>query len=492
MSSLVFLPAYQLARMIREREVSAVEVVNAYLAQIAKHNPKLNAICTLDEDNARAKAKQADEALARGENWGILHGVPTTIKDTLSTAGLRTTAGYAPLKNYIPPEDATTVARLRAAGAIVIGKTNPAKLAGDYQNTNDLFARANNPWNVDYTPGGSSGGSAVAIAAGLSPLDLCSDFGGSIRQPCHFCGVFGLKPTERRISTAGHIPELPGMPRHIRQMLTIGLLARSVEDLQRCFCLISGADPRQPEIPPIGLDTPIDKSLQNLRIAWTDEFAAFSVAQSIKTALQAVVNKLADAGLQIEQWVAKFDFVAAWQTYYTVACYNLLYSQPRDLHSVAESVAFLFREGTQGNPALRAQSNVPGIVLPLFLNSTLKGYFEALTERDCYIAQMDKELEQWDVWLCPVAMTPAFTHRLQGKAVEIDGVKVPYQMASGAYTVPFNLTGHPVVVIPIGQTQNGLPIGMQIVGKRWHEMELLAIAQKLDKAIDGFRHPSGY
>lgn len=216
------------------------------------------------------------------------------------------------------------------------------------------------------------------------------------------------------------------------------------------------------------------------------------MAQSIKTVLQAVAKKLADAGLQVEQWIAKFDFVAAWQTYYTVACYNLLYSQPRDLHSVAESVAFLFREGTQGNPALRAQSNVPGIVLPLFLNATLKGYFEALTERDRYIAQMDKELEQWDVWLCPVAMTPAFTHRLQGEAVEIDGVKVPYQMASGAYTVPFNLTGHPVVVIPIGQTQNGLPIGMQIVGKRWHEMELLTIAQKLDKAIGAFRHPSDY
>jgi len=182
MSNLVFLPAHELAQMIRDREVSAVEVLETYLAQIASHNKKLNAICTLDEDNACARAKLADEALARGENWGALHGVPVTIKDIFETAGLRTTAGYIPLKDYVPQQDATVVARLRAAGAIILGKTNMAELAGDFQSTNSLFPRVNNPWNLDCTPGGSSGGSAAAVAAGLSSLDIGNDIAGSVRQ----------------------------------------------------------------------------------------------------------------------------------------------------------------------------------------------------------------------------------------------------------------------------------------------------------------------
>jgi len=266
MSDLVFTPAHQLAGMIRDRTVSAVEVLEAHLRQISKHNAKLNAICTLDEERARQRAKRADQALARGENWGVLHGVPITIKDIFETSGLRTTAGSKLLKDYIPQQDATVVQRLLTAGAIILGKTNLAHLAGDYQSTNDLFPQVNNPWNLNYTPGGSSGGSAAAVAAGLSPLDLGNDFGGSIRQPAHFCGVFGLKPTDRRVPTTGIIPEVPGMPKCIRQMMTVGCLARSVEDLRLCFSLIAGADPQQPDIPPVPLDTPSDRRKQDYRL----------------------------------------------------------------------------------------------------------------------------------------------------------------------------------------------------------------------------------
>lgn len=205
MNDLTFASAHQLAQMIRDRQVSAVEVIDAHLAKISRHNAQLNAICTLDAENARTRAQEADLALDRGENWGVLHGVPVTIKDIFETAGLRTTAGYIPLKDYIPQQDATIVARLRSAGAIILGKTNMAELAGDFQSTNSLFPRVNNPWHLDYTAGGSSGGSAAAIAAGFSALDLGNDFSGSIRQPAHFCGVYGLKPTDRRISTAGAI-----------------------------------------------------------------------------------------------------------------------------------------------------------------------------------------------------------------------------------------------------------------------------------------------
>lgn len=166
-----------------------------------------------------------------------------------------------PLKDYIPQQDATVVARLRAAGAVIVGKTNLAELAGDYQSTNSLFPRVTNPWHLDYTPGGSSGGSAAAVAAGLSPLDLGNDIAGSVRQPAHFCGVYGLKPTDRRISTAGQIPEVPGMPLCIRQMMTVGCFARALEDIRLCFSLIAGADVRRPDVPPIPLDTPSNQSI---------------------------------------------------------------------------------------------------------------------------------------------------------------------------------------------------------------------------------------
>jgi amidase len=492
MTNLTFAPAHQLAQMIRDRQVSAVEVLDAHLAQIAKHNSNLNAICTLDEDNARSKAKQADEALLRGENWGVLHGVPITIKDLFETSGLRTTAGSTSLKDYIPQHDATAVSRLRSAGAILLGKTNVGDLAGGYQGLNDVFPRVNNPWNLDYTPGGTSSGGAAAIAAGCSPLDLCSDIGGSIRQPAHFCGIYGFKPTDRRVPTTGHIPEVPGAPRGLRQMLTVGGLARSIEDLSLCLQLIAGADPVQPDIPPVLLDRPTSQSLQTRRIAWSEEWSPYPVSTEIKLALQSTATKLTLAGISLEKYVPDFDFPALWQTYYKLAAYNLIYSQSLTAADVWKNLAFLFRDGTQGDRNFRKLGSIPGIGLPISLNPTLKGYFETLTERDRLIAKMDEALTQWDAWLYPVAMTSAFTHRESGTAIRVDDRSVPYSMASGAYVVPFNLTGHPVVVIPIGQTQNGLPIGMQIVGKRWQDMELLAIAQEIDQVVGGFQRPPGY
>ncbi len=492
MHNLVFLSASQLAQKIRDREVSAVEVLNAHIAQIAKHNSSLNAICTLDADNARARAKQADAALASGENWGALHGVPVTIKDIFETAGLRTTAGYIPLKDYIPQQDATVVARLKAAGAVILGKTNMAELAGDYQSTNSLFPQANNPWNLGYTPGGSSGGSAAAVAAGLSPLDLGNDIAGSVRQPAHFCGVYGLKPTDRRISTAGMIPEVPGMPLCLRQMLTVGCFARSLADIQLCFSLIAGADLRRPAVPPVPLDTPSGKSLQDLKIAWIDEWAEVPISSEMRSAMSAIAQKLSAEGVQIERWRPQnFDLSAILYLYMQIAAYTNIYAQPKDRYIVQRSLKLIWRTATQGDKKLRQLGNFRR-VLPEMLNPSLKGYFEALTKRDRFTAQIDRALEPWDVWLCPVAATPAFAHCPAWSAIDIDGKSYPHAVANGAYTMPFNLSGHPAVVIPIGQTQNGLPIGMQIVGKRWREMELLAIAQEIDKAIGAFKHPPGY
>lgn len=492
MTNLTFASAHQLARMIRDREVSAVEVLDAYLDQVSKHNSKLNAICTLDEENARTKAKQSDEALAKGENWGALHGVPVTIKDIFETSGLRTTAGYIPLKDYVPQQDATVVARLRAAGAVILGKTNMAELAEDFQSTNSLFPRVNNPWNLDYTAGGSSGGSAAAVAAGLSPLDIGNDFAGSVRQPAHFCGVYGLKPTDRRISTAGTIPEVPGMSYCLRQMMTVGCFARSLTDIRLCFSLIAGADLRRPDIPPVSLDTPSGKSLHELKIAWIDEWTEVPVDSEIRAAMQAIVQKLAQTGTRIERWLPKdFDLLTVWNLYGRMAAYVTNYDQPKDLYNVRRHLTILFRTATQGDKKLRELGNFSRF-LPEFFNPSLRGYFETLTKRDRFTAQIDEALDPWDVWLMPVAATPAFTHRPAWSAIDIAGNSYPHVVANGAYTIPFNLSGHPAVVIPMGQTQEGLPIGLQIVGKRWREMELLAIAQEIDSVVGNFQHPRGY
>lgn len=209
-------------------------------------------------------------------------------------------------------------------------------------------------------------------------------------------------------------------------------------------------------------------------------------------ALQAIAHTLTQAGAQIECWLPKgFDISSIFNLYGRMAAYLNIYAQPKDRHNLRRGLELIFRTATQGDKSLRKLGNFSSL-LPELLNPSLKGYFEALTERDRFTAQVDEALEPWDVWLTPVAATPAFTHRPAWSAVDVDGRSYPHEVANGAYTMPLNLSGHPAVVIPIGQTQKGLPIGLQIVGKRWREMELLAIAQEINKVVGHFQHPVGY
>lgn len=486
---IVFATATQLAQMIRDKEVSAVEVLDAYLKQIDKYNGSINAIATLNTERARNRAIEADEALANGENWGALHGVPVTIKDTLETAGLLTTAGYPPLKNYIPSEDATTVARLKAAGAIILGKSNPAKLAGDYQTNNPLFGQTNNPWNLERTVGGSSGGSASAIAAGFSPLDLGSDVAGSIRLPAHYCGVYGLMPTDRRVPTTGHIPPLPGQSQFIRHMLRIGAFARSVADLQLCLALIAGADIKQPEIPPVTEKEPTEKQLKELKIAWTYGVDFLPVSKDTRYGMQTAINRISDAGCYLEQCnPTDLDWEEALALYSAFAGYELFVSASQSgifsaiwMGITTELTARMQTAFKSGTP-LAKKGN-------LAFPPSMAKYKTILTQRDRIMTQMDRFMTQWDVWICPVSISPAFSHCDFGKPIEVDGVKFPYLLACGGYTMPLNLTGSPVVVIPIGQSKAGLPIGVQIVGKRWRDKELLAIAKEISSVIANEQHP---
>ncbi|MBD1848299.1 amidase [Cyanobacteria bacterium FACHB-63] len=273
-----------------------------------------------------------------------------------------------------------------------------------------------------------------------------------------------------------------------------------MEDLRLCFSLIAGADPRRPDVPPIPLDHPSGKLLSDLKVAWTEQWIEVPVASEIRTAMQKVSAALAQTGAQIQHWLPNsFNLSEILNLYTRMAAYINLYAQPVDRYNLQRSATQIFRTATQGDKALRKLGGFSR-VLPELLNPSLKGYFEALTERDRFIAQLDTELASWDVWLTPVAATPAFTHCPAWSEIDVDSKPYPHAVANGAYTMPFNLSGHPAIVIPIGQTTSGLPIGMQIVGKRWKEMELLArcfvdtarVAQQLDAVIGGFRSPPGY
>jgi amidase len=480
---LVFAPAHELAATIHARRVSAVEVLDAHLAQIALANPALNAIVTLDEEGARKRAREADAALARGEVWGPLHGVPVTIKDSFATAGLRTTSGYPPLTDYIPVEDATVVARLKAAGAIVLGKTNLPLLVHGFQSDNPVFGRTNNPWDLTRTPGGSTGGGAAALAAGLSPLEIGSDYGGSVRIPAHYCGLFSIKPTERRVPLTGHIPELPGKPRSVRHVATPGPLARSLEDLVIALQVIAGPDPAQPEIPPVPLTPVPQPSLTSLRVAWSDDFGGLPITRDTRAALHGLALRLEERGCTVERRMPNgFDFPGIWETYGELRQCEIGSAMSAELE--AECAANFGVSATSEDPEMRGMGRR--------LNATLKQYTETLTKRDAAIATLERFFETRDVFVCPVTVGPAFPHCPPGTPIAVDEQRVTYRIGGTGYTSAFNLTGNPSVVIPLARSQEGLPIGVQLVGPRWSEMKLLAIAELFVELTGPFQRPPGY
>src|SRR5256885_3731276 len=287
----VFSSTTELAGVIRAGDLSAREVLNAHLTQIASHNSALNAVITLDVERASERAREADDALTRGEIWGPLHGVPFTLKDAHATAGMRTTTGFPPLANYVPQEDGTVAARLRAAGGILIGKTNVPLMLADFQTSNPIFGRTNNPWDTARTAGGSSGGAAAALASGMTPFEIGTDLSASIRLPAHFCGVFGLKPTERRVPLTGLVPGLPG-PRPLRIMSSIGPMARSVEDLALLYAIIAGPDGYDTEVPPVSVEEPAGIDLRDMRIAVAPGFPSIPVAAEIRAAVLQLAQRI--------------------------------------------------------------------------------------------------------------------------------------------------------------------------------------------------------
>jgi len=495
-NDLVFLPAHQLAGMIREGKVTSSEVVEAYLAQIEKHNKRLNAIVTLDAEGARRQAREADEAQRRGEIRGPLHGVPVTIKDNIAVAGMKTTSGVPALADYVPDADAPVVDRLRKAGAIIMGKTNLPVLAMDVQTNNPVFGRTQNPWDLSRTPGGSSGGAAAAIAGGLSALEIGNDLGGSIRIPSHFCGVYGLKPTEYVVPRVGMNPGFPpsDIPKtdfnSFRYLVHQGPIARSVEDLKLALTIIAGPHPDEVDVPYVNLSPPPKKELKDLRIAVSDNFGGITASVDTREAMKNLSNRLAAQGCRIENLNPPgFDYALIRQAF----------SRMLDLQ-MGPNIPWYGRVFQYVFGWSRRQASGSDMVIP----QTYEKFLQSLTLKEELTSKMEKFLLPYDAFICPVTVSPAFQHIIPDgyspplntpyytKPMIVDDKPFYYWTANGAYTIAFNLTGHPVVVIPVGYTKEGLPIGIQIVGKRWRDMELLEVAAQLDQAAKQYRRPPGY
>jgi amidase len=452
----VFTSTTHLANAIREKHISAVEVIEAHLAQIERYNPVLNAVVTLDATHARERAQAADKALSHGEVWGPLHGVPFTLKDAHATAGVRTTSGSTDL-DHVPSADGTVAARLKAAGGILLGKTNVPPLLGDFQTANPLFGQTNNPWNTERTSGGSSGGAAAAVASGMTPFDVGTDLSGSIRLPAHFCGVLGLKPTEHRVSLDGILPGLPPPP-SVRILSCVGPLARTVEDLALVFSLIAGPDRRDADVPPVPVGALPTCELKALHVAVAPAFAGLPVAEALRSALQQLTNQLQPlCAVVAEPALPVSDFP-----------HELM-----DFAALLNMVLNAFPPDEQNQP------------------STLAQYLEAVYKRDQSMFAWERFFDEWDVLVCPPAMMTAFPHCPRGTPLVVDGSERDYNLVS-AYPSIFNYTGHPAVVLPYQRDQEGLPLGIQLVGRRWDEMRLLAIAQSLSAVTGPFQSPPGY
>ncbi|MDQ6652728.1 MAG: amidase [Acidobacteriota bacterium] len=461
----------RLAELIRNRTVSPVEAVEAYLGRIERLNPKLNAIVTIAPDVVE-KGREAEAAVMRGDALGPLHGVPVTIKDTIETGGLRTTSGSAMRAQFIPAHDAPSVARLRSAGALILGKTNAAEMAMDYTADNPVFGRTNNPYDLSLTPGGSSGGEAAAISSGMSPCGLGSDLAGSIRIPSHFCGIAGLKPSVERVPGAGQFPPAIG-PYSIGA--AIGPMARSVNDLHLLFNALTTTEVF-PQFADLGADIfeerrALRNAMSGHRVAWYTDDEVSPVTEETRCAVETAAKALCDAGLPIEEtrppgverghdlWLKLFSRASVVQL-------RNVYASHED--KGGEFVRWRLATADDTDPA------------------SLDEYIGFWLERDRLRARLIQWMQGIPLIVAPVGATAAYQHDTHKVTV---GEQTLSTFRAFSYSQTFNVFDLPVVTIPASRTKAGLPIGIQIIGRPFEEEIVIAAAAIVEHALGGWQAP---
>jgi amidase len=463
MNQLLRSSASVLAEAIRTGKVSSEEVVGAHIKRIEEVNPRLNAVVQLTAESALARAREADRTSVRGEIKGPLHGVPITIKDSLETRGVTSTSGSKARACYRPEVSATAVERLFEAGAILLGKTNVPELTFYAHTDNLVYGRTNNPYDLSRTPGGSSGGEAAIIAACGSPLGLGSDAGGSQRAPAHFCGIATLRPTNGRVSRAGHFPPIEGL---FGEVLAVGPMARYVEDLVLTLPLIAGADWRDPWTIPTPVADPRAVELQKLRVAFYADNGVSACTPEVIAAVKASASVLSDSGMMVEERVPdglphSFELYLSLMTAYANTEMEIL------LQSTSMDDVY---------PALRRALETLRGAKP-----SVNDFANMMTNWRRFQSRMLSFMRDYDVILCPAALCPAPPH----EATEDD-----QYIAVLSHAMPYGLTGWPAVVTRAGSTPEGLPVGVQIVARPWREDVALAVAQRLEFAFGGWEPPA--
>jgi amidase len=463
-SDLVLLSATHQLQMLHDREIGVAELAEAHILQIERLNPQLNAFADFDAERVRAQARALDAM--RGDR-AALHGLPMTIKSSIATAGYRCEIGSELNKGDVPREDAVVVARLRAAGALILGTTNCPEFLMAYETANLLHGRTNNPWDLERTPGGSSGGESAAIAAGLSAGGLGSDSGGSVRVPAHFTGICSLKPTPGRIPGRGHLPPCVG-PFSI--LGAIGPMARTVDDVMLLFRTLCGQDPDDPVSPPVTLRAPSLDELRSNNIAFFEDDGLVPITAETRAAVTAAVQALRDAGFRVAPFRPDtLEQLRELWTKFFVQCGALFYEP-----TIRGKRARL-------SPIFREFLSIAAAAGPLTTVELLNAWAELDTLREKTLELM----RDFPVLLCPVASTPAFRHG--ERTWFIDGQRVEY-LDSMRYTQWFNALAAPAAVVPAAHSSEGLPIGVQIAGRPFADEIVLGIAGILDGAF-GYKPP---
>lgn len=473
-SDLNFMPLVEMAEQVSARRVSPVELVEAHLQRINELNPKLNAYITVLADRARSEAKKAAEDLSRASAstaLGPLHGVPISIKSSLDVDGLPSECGSRLRKGVVAATDAVVVSRLRAAGAILLGTTNVPEFLMAYETDNILYGRTNNPWNPSRTPGGSSGGESAAIASGCSAGGIGSDGGGSVRVPAHYTGICALKPTPGRIPSTGHYPGSAGPFAYLG---VVGPMARTVRDVQLLFEVTAGSDPGDPYAAPVPLGRWSDPEIKKLGVAFFAEDGITPVTLETAAAVRTAATALEQQGFHVEQWTPS-GLERIWRIWWN------LFGRAGQM---AFEITISGREA-ETSPVLqdfRARVAHDG---PLSGGELLN----TLLERDVIRGAFLKKMEEYPILICPACAVPAFRHG--ERHWDVRGRRVEYLRAM-SYSQWFNLLGCPAAVVPVGQSPEGLPIGVQIAGRPWDEEAVLAVAAKIEQATGGFRRPPIY
>jgi amidase len=467
MRELNFLPAVSMAEQVRRKQLSPVELVESHLTRIQELNPKLNAFVQVDAERARRQAQVAEKAVRAAENLGPLHGVPISIKSSIDVAGLRCESGSKVRGGLVAAQDAPLVSRLRQAGAIILGVTNTPEMLMAWETDNLLYGRTNNPWNLACTPGGSSGGEAAAIAAGMSAGGVGSDGGGSIRVPAHFSGICGMKPTPGRIPATGHFPASAGP---FALIGSVGPMARTAADLKALFEVMQGPDDGDPSAAPVPVHWPQEDDLKRIRIGYFEDDDRTPVTADTSAAVRTAAEGLRRAGFQVELFRPEGLELARqlWWKIFGVAGGMLL--RP------------MMKGGPEISPLLR-QFFSWAAAEPSHTGQSL---LDAWVQRDLLRMKIFAQMHSYPVLLCPVAAIPAFRHGEQSWLVE--GKTVQY-LDAWSYSEWFNLLGTPAAVVPVGKSPEGLPIGVQIVARPWEEEIVLSVAAAVEKQCGGWQAP---